>query len=105
MRDKPQTPMIRHKEGSRFGTFERKSVDQLLRTVPIGSRVAWTKLDSTGNENALLIGENKQGERLYAAQGYVHKIFTREQLENRIVRPTYDRRTIFVSEIETYKTP
>jgi RHS repeat-associated protein len=99
-REFPVAPMARIEPGVRFSSFEHTNrVDHLLKGLPIGSRVAWPH-----PLNALVIGQNEKGEALYAVQGYGRKIYTRKEIEGTLLRGDFPL-SVFISEIERYKTP
>ena len=102
------------------GALVDKSVDEILLTAPVGSRVRWTNAigaRDTGNpwqhENTIKMGPDK-----FAAHGTASGVFTktnthtRAEVELATARGTnpkadeqYVKANIFISEIETFEDP
>lgn len=101
------------------GEVDPRSVDGILATAPIGSRVRWTNRDPRAqgtawqNENTLKLGPDRFG-----AHGTATGLFakdnthTREEVERLTARGTnpdadsaYVAANIFISEIEIFRSP
>ncbi|WP_224369514.1 eCIS core domain-containing protein [Hyalangium versicolor] len=111
-RFRPDAPMVRHPEKEP----ETKSIDELLREAPVGSRVMWTNLQAPlssayHNENTLKLGDDQ-----FAAHGFMadlkKNVFTRKELEFALAKLTqnppddaYIKANVFVAEIEHYQSP
>jgi protein-glutamine gamma-glutamyltransferase-like protein len=111
-RSSPTAQMLRYPEKE----LETKSIDDLLKEAPNGSRVMWTNLQHSlssafRNENTLKLGDDQ-----FAAHGFFgslkKNVFTRKELElelaktlNKSADEEYIKNNVFISEIEHYSMP
>jgi hypothetical protein len=114
-RFKPDAQMLRYPEKE----LETKSIDELLKEAPVGSRIMWTNLKAAvgtayRNENTLKLGDDQ-----FAAHGFLAQlkknIFTRTELElalanianitNKSADDAYIKANVFIAEIEHYQMP
>jgi hypothetical protein len=102
------------------GKFDPRTIDQILRDVPLGTRVMWTNrqinpatpegraLDAYRFENTVKVGREQ-----FAALGFgMQRIFTRGDLELNLAKitkksptPAYIAENVFIKEVEEYRLP
>lgn len=108
---------LKTKYGEPKPATDPRSTEEILASLPLGSRVTWTNL--VAKESSYFRNENtiKLGQDLFAAHGFgvgKDNRFTRKKLEENLAMqttlgatpsPDYLSKNIFISSMEVFETP